>query len=554
MIFRISRLPFYSTIGLLCFISGNALAGQTTRANISSTGVQSNISTPTPHAISANGRYIAFADWSSNLVTKDTNQVSDIFVRDQLTRKTTRISVSSKGVQGNHFSGYYLSSQATRCVSISGDGRYIAFKSYASNLVAGDTDDTPDVFVHDRLTGKTERISDASNVTDGALAYEVFGDEVNISADGRYVAFISLATEFSNKGNMYIYDRQTHITKVVSVNFNGNKIGAVGRNISLSADGRYIAFESYATNLITGDTNDATDVFVYDYATQKIERISGNNGGSQANISANGRYVVFLSGDDNGSHIYVHDRSTHKTENNIYFSLNGKIPDSGLISRPSISGDGRYVVFSSHASNLVAGDTNFAEDFFVRDRLTRKTERVSVASNGAQGFSNGSNSVEPSINADGRYVTFLSSFKNIVANDTNKISDIFVRDRLLDTKHHADLKITPTTKPSTLKLNSKGDYLYTITNSGKDVVPDVSLIHLVSGGSAVSFKPSQGKCSFSTVETVCHLGKLAAGKKLTLHVMVKAQSKALNQQVTVSGAPVDIKPINNQISVTTPIK
>jgi hypothetical protein len=154
------------------------------------------------------------------------------------------------------------------------------------------------------------------------------------------------------------------------------------------------------------------------------------------------------------------------------------------------------------------------------------------------------------INADGRHVAFISLNENL----THPSADVFVHDRLLDTAHHADLNITSTTKPATLKLNTQGTYLYTVTNNGPDAVNDVGLLHLVSGGSVIKFKPSQGQCTPSFAESVCHLGKLAAGKKLTVQVVVKAQSKTLSQQITVSSAPVDAVAGNNQLSVSTPVK
>lgn len=171
-----------------------------------------------------------------------------------------------------------------------------------------------------------------------------------------------------------------------------------------------------------------------------------------------------------------------------------------------------------------------------------------MASSGKHG---NNNNYRPNISADGRYVVFSSDASNLVPGDTNKSEDVFVRDRLLDTSHHADLKIAITRRPIFLKPNTQGDYLYTITNNGKDAVKDVSLLHLVSDASTISLTPSQGKCSLSSIETVCHLGKLAVGKKLSLWVQIKAQNKPFNQQVIVSGAPIDTVPGNNQTLVVT---
>ena len=200
----------------------------------------------------------------------------------------------------------------------------------------------------------------------------------------------------------------------------------------LSADGRYVVFVSGATNLIPNDTNNAEDVFVKDRQTGATTRVSvasqtgaqANNGSGAAAISGDGRYVAFysdasnlVSGDTNGvGDIFVHDRQTGLTTrvsvDSSGHEANGENSDSYL----AISGDGRYVAFSSEATNLVSGDTNNVRDIFVHDRQTSQTRRVSVASNGAEA-NGGSGAVD--ISDDGRYVAFSSSATNLVAGDTN---------------------------------------------------------------------------------------------------------------------------------------
>jgi WD40-like Beta Propeller Repeat len=296
--------------------------------------------------ISADGRFLAFDSHASNLVAGDTNGRNDVFVRDRLSGKTTRVSVRTGGEQGTDAS--YLR-------AITADGRFVVFSSYASNLVPGDTEGCngerltcSDVFVRDRLTGKTTRVS--------------------VGSGGKQA--------------------------------NGNSGEA-----AISSDGRFVAFSSYASNLVAGDTNKCVrkflggtapsarrypcaDVFVRDGATGDIERVSVNSRDTQAN------------------------------------------GDSGLRGL-AISGDGRHVAFVSEASNLVAGDTNkecfspigqapFSKDrvryncgdVFMHDRVTGKTTRASVSSGGKQ--ANGA-SYEPSISADGRFVAFTSEASNLVA-------------------------------------------------------------------------------------------------------------------------------------------
>jgi Tol biopolymer transport system component len=281
-----------------------------------------------------------------------------------------RVSVASDGAQGN---GDSFDN------SISADGRYIAFASRASNLVAGDTNGKQDIFVHDRLTGQTTRVSVAS---DGAQGNGDSGQPV-ISADGRFVAFYSSASNLvpgdtNGVEDVFVHDRLTGQTTRVSVASDGAQGNGPSWGPSISADGRFVAFESRASNLVPGDTNGTTDVFVHDRHTGQTMRVS---------VASDGR------------------------EGNSYSWL------------ARISADGRFVVFTSDASNLVAGDTNGTWDVFVHDRLTGQTTMVSVASDGTPG--NG-RSIGVSISGDGRFVAFMSEASNLVAGDTNGTWDVFV--------------------------------------------------------------------------------------------------------------------------------
>jgi Tol biopolymer transport system component len=545
MLFKMSRLAFYCGAGLLCLLNSTVFAGQTTRINVSSTGQQSKPAAELSGfnmfyaQSSGNGRYVTFTSKASNLVDGDNRDTQDVFVHDLLTHKTERISVSYNGKQTNGRS---------HRSSISADGRYVAFISDVSNLIKDDQNNWEDIFVRDRLTKKTILVRNTSgrNIDTNA--------GVSISADGRYMVF----TAYSG---IFFHDQLTHKTELI----NGGE-NKKSNPSSISADGRYVAF-------LSGEPNYYGRVYVYDRQTHKTEQVSVVPGGKKVSdigwdgysLSANGRYVAFASSDPSrvvgstnkkGEDVFVYDRLTHKSERISNASNTGGDAGSNSNSNPSISADGRYVAFGSDSSKLVKDDVNGVFDVFVYDRWAHKMELASANSNNvqannysAQWFGDRAN-----LSADGRHVIFTSDASNLVAKDTNGERDVFVRDRLLDTTQHTDLKIIATTKPRVLKLNTKGDYLYTITNNGKDTVPDVSLIHFVSGGSAISFKPSQGKCTVSAVETVCHLGKLATGKKLTLQVTVKVQSKSVNQQITVSGAPMDTVPANNYVTVLTSVK
>ncbi len=336
-------------------------------------------------SLSADGISVAFGSSATNLVMGDTNSYQDIFVHNSQTGMTTRISVPNLADQGTlGLQGLWDSLTP----SISSDGRYVAFASLANNLVTGDINSNVDIFVHDTQTGETTRVSVPNLTEQGTLGTEANGDSYapSISADGRYVAFESDATNlfaatirFSGDTNGYrdifVHDIQTGYTSIVSLTRGFYPTNWNSSNASISADGRYIAFDSEATNLVSGDTNSSRDVFVHD--TQDHTFL----------ISAASDWTI----GDNDSFT------------------------------PSISSDGRFVTFSSSAENLVARDNNGNRDVFVRDTVTGTTARLSKASDGTEG---NDDSLNPSISADGRYVAFGSNADNLVG-DTNAVRDVF---------------------------------------------------------------------------------------------------------------------------------
>ena len=344
---------------------------------------------------------------------------------------TERVSVDSTGNQGNGDSAW---------AAISGDGRYVAFGSWASNLVLGDSLGTHDVFVRDRQTGVTALVS-VDSVGNPGNQHSFYPA---ISGDERFVAFESLASNLvtddtNGVRDVFVHDRQTATTERVSMDSAGNQANSHSYWAAISSDGRYVAFTSAASNLVPGDTNGKSDVFVHDRQTGVTERVSVDSSGNQGNdgnydsaISGDGRYVAFTSvtsnlvpGDTNGEmDVFVHDRQTGVTER-VSVDSAGNQGNSHSFDA-AISGDGRYVAFASFASNLVTGDTNDHDDVFVHDWQTGVTERVSVDSSGNQ--DNG-RSWQSAISADGRHVAFASEATNLVTGDTNSVTDIFVHDR-----------------------------------------------------------------------------------------------------------------------------
>jgi hypothetical protein len=426
---------------VLLLAAGPASAAQTQRVSVATGGAQANHNSTTP-AITPDGRYVAFQSFASNLVTGDVNGLTDVFVRDRQTGATELVSVHTDGTQANS-----VAAQAT----ISADGRYVAFESFASNLVDGDTNGKFDVFVHDRQTGVTQRVNVAS---DGAQAEGDDSGQAVISADGRYVAFQSFADNLvpgdnNGFGDVFVHDRQTGATERVNVATNGSPGNSGAGLPAISADGRYVAFVSNSSNLVADDDNDPTDIFVHDRQADTTERVSVANGGIQANnssfgpaISADGRHVAFTSqatnlvaGDTNGvQDIFVHDRQADTTQR-VSVATNGTQANLDSFAT-AISADGRYVAFTTQATNLTGGDVNgINPDVFVHDRQTHVTERVSVATSGTQA-NRGSDA--PSISADGTRVAFWSDATNLVAGDTNGRLDVFVRIRAKACSDEAD--------------------------------------------------------------------------------------------------------------------
>jgi|CXWL01.1.fsa_nt_gi Tol biopolymer transport system component len=390
-------------------------------------------------SISANGRYVVFESGATNLVSSDTNSVWDVFVRDLRRGVTERVSVDSVGTQGNNHS---------TTSTISPDGRYVAFSSAASNLVPGDTNGVRDIFLHDRRSGATERISvdDAGNQADGTTIRPV------LSADGRYVAFDSFAHNLVDGrplrvGEVLLRDRTTGHIERVSVNDAGEQAIGGSSVAGISDDGRYVAFVSNAANLVPGPTN-LSQVYVRDRKGNVTERVSVATNGDQANsesftsmpfsMSRDGRYVTFYSSADNldaqdtnaASDAFVRDRHRRKTTRLSVSSEGIEGNDGGQW--PTISADGRYVAFLSAATNLVRGDNNGVSDVFVHDLTKRTTERGSV---GPEGMEANDSSGVPTISRNGHTLVFWSSATNLIEADTAGVSQFYAIDtHLLRTK------------------------------------------------------------------------------------------------------------------------
>ncbi|MDX6581987.1 MAG: hypothetical protein QOI10_1171 [Solirubrobacterales bacterium] len=376
--------------------------------------------------ISRDGRYVAFTSRATNLASRDRNDVADVFVYDRLRDRMRLASVATNGRQGNHPSFR---------PRISADGRFVSFVSAADNLVRGDDNDTRDVFVHDLRRGGTV----IASLGDGGQLPDDGSSGGAISADGRYVAFDSFAENLDpharDDSNVYVRDLRRGTTTLASGGLGGPTTNS-GFASSISADGRRVAFESLSPQLVPGDTNGDRDVFVRDLDASTTTRASVTSSGAQADsasysysfqasISADGRHVGFLSSQTNlvGSSsqlaAFVRDLDA-STTTAIPFDSSGGPPLSAGIT-PSLSADGGRVVVISNDERF--GFPGSDTHVYVFDRAAGTLTRLDQAGDGTP--ANGSVK-SAAISTDGRFVAFSSNATNLDHGDREDAYDIFV--------------------------------------------------------------------------------------------------------------------------------
>jgi Tol biopolymer transport system component len=414
-----------------------ASAQSVERVSVSSSGAEANgpSSLSLARAISADGRYVVFASAATNLVAGDTNAASDVFVRDRANGTTVRVSVTSTGFEAVG---------ASQSGAISSDGRFVVFESTAANLAAGDSNGASDVFVHDRVTARTTIASVDSNGVIGAVA----SASPSISGDGRLIAFTSLSELVAGASNgfaqVFVFDQSTARTVLVSRALAGGGANGSSAAPEISPNGFLVAFESDASDLVGGDGNGVSDVFVRDLVTGAIERVSVTSAGAQvlqpsrrASISHDGRWVAFESlandlapGDPVlEPDVFLRDRVGGTT---VRASVDaGGTPGDGASTAPALGADGRFAAFASAASNLAPGLGTGGVDVFLRDNAGGYVVLASVGVPSIPPAAHAGPATAPSTTPDGRFVAFQTGAANLVAGDTNAAVDVFVADTQL---------------------------------------------------------------------------------------------------------------------------
>jgi Tol biopolymer transport system component len=341
-----------------------------------SNGVPGNASSFTPLSLSADGRWVLFYTRATNLGGVDSNGKLDVYLRDCQLGQTTLISRSMSGGTGNEASWNH---------DITPDARFIVFQSTASDLVTGDNNGRTDAFLLDRSSGILEIISRNSSGTLGSDTSE----DPAVTPDGRFVAFDSRASNLvagdtNGRFDIFVRDRQNGTTTRVSVDSNGAQANHESFAAEISANGRFVVYYSHASNLVPGDSNGHLDIFLHDRSTQETRRISVHSDGSQGN----GDSIAAL-----------------------------------------ISDDGRYIGFTSYATNLVDGDTTPQTDVFRHDVLTGKTIRINVSSTGEEDNQGGMfGAFGGGFTPDARLVAFNSWGTNLVVGDGNGTQDVFLHE------------------------------------------------------------------------------------------------------------------------------
>ena len=426
-------------------------------------------------ALSGDARFVAFGSISTNLVSgliiNPGYGLEHIYVHDRQTGITEPVDIGKDGSEA--FGESYG-------LDISADGRYVAYTSSADNLLDADSDFVSDIFVYDRQTKTTELISVSSNNVKG----NDFSEFTSISGDGRFVVFSSNADNLIPSDNndyydVFIRDRLLGTTEIVSNSSSGVQGNADSSHGVISSDGNFIVFQSIASNLVNGDTNLKSDIFVLNRTTGLLRRISIPNSSAEANgdsrdpsVSLNGRFISYTSeatnlvGHDlNGkSDVFIYDTNTGLTQL-VSLSSDGTQGNNNS-SSASISNDGQFVLFGSHAGNLVDRDFNNSIDVFLHDRSNGATQIMTVSDDGVRTQSVGLSG--STISADGQFVAFASYSDRLSTEDANGKADVLVKQNAIDQLEGLSVLVNPSS--TSVLVNEKAVFSAKITNVTNQVL------------------------------------------------------------------------------------
>lgn len=411
-------------------MSSNVLAGSTTLLSTKSQKKQSD-GLSSDSSASGTGKFVAFRSSATVLDDRCNSGLNHIFVRDRTAQTTRCISVNSNGNQGN---------QDSDAPSVSSDGQFIAFDSKATDLAGKCDNGASHIFVHDRVARTTRCVSINSNGNQGNLDSHA----PSISSDGRFIAFHSAATNLSggkcNNGfiHVFVHDLTAGTTTCVSVHSNGAEGDSNSFDPSISANGELVVFHSTAANLTGRCSNGNSHIYLHNRLSDNTSCVSvdsdeteSNGNSSLPKISGDGLFVVFQSDAtnltpqcNNGfAQIYIRDLADDRTFCASRDS-NGNQGNNDSV-QPSISSVGRFIAFSSPATNLVSNRcTGGNKQIFIRDRTQDKTTCASLGPKNVEGNGDSEN---PSISGDGKVVSFESNSSNLVKKDGNNLSDVFAR-------------------------------------------------------------------------------------------------------------------------------
>lgn len=548
----------------LIFSSFSVPAAQFERISVATGGGEANAESFTSR-ISADGRYVAFSSAASNLVANDTNKAIDIFVRDRISGTTERVSVGTGGIQANEDLEKYAN------FNISGDGRYVVFNSPASNLVSNDTNGVDDVFIHDRQTHTTSRVSVDSSGNQGNR--RSYGQ--GISFNGRHVAFISgadnlVANDTNGVADAFIRDTVAGTTSRVSDTslwedeYSDERLET--ERTEISANGQVVVYS-------VGGWNEFDprpflfDVFAHDLSSKitiSWNHIDSNNSIDWLHaVSSDGNFIMGINDlvCEKGNEFIVIDRTRGVTEIISVDSKENKMTAYDA----DMSADGKYFAFSSDdllANFGVIVSDNSGNAIVRRDKAKGITEMVSKYpkklgnSNGYEAFV--WNETEPAISADGRFISYTTNSEELVSNDTNNVRDIYLRDMNASStepptgKPRTDLVVTQTDSSDPVQSGTNLTYSVTITNQGPFDASNVKLIDTLPGKTKlVSATPSQGSCTGKSKIT-CKLGSLSNSASATVQLIVtpqinkKGKTYTLQNVATASATPKDPNTKNNK--------